>query len=343
VSLGPGFWRSLGRPPRLPIGGVDETAYHPDERAGPPSPPAPVVASERSLGRLPIRLGLGFALAGALFLTTLDRAAIPPVGLGLAHIGIALVAGWCFAPAGRWATVGLAALAWTAADLDPTSLAWTVPGWRGMVRDGALRLATLATVTVTIGLARRTVRGVLQTEDTLAVTLLQERDSARRDRLTRLWNPRALYEALELEIGRCRRYGRPFGLLVLDLDGFKAVNDTQGHAAGDLVLQAVGKVLHENCRINDVPARLGGDEFAVILPEASSLTVPRYAAKLVDLVARVPLPPGCPPVTASIGGLAFERAPESAKAALAQADAAMYMAKREGKNRYTVTVAGATP
>jgi diguanylate cyclase (GGDEF)-like protein len=343
MSLGPRFWRSLGRTRRPPIERVAETGYHSDERARLPSPPAPVVPSERSLGRLPVQLGLGFTLAGALFLTTLDRAAAPPVGLGLAHIGIALVAGWAFAPAGRWATVGLAALAWTAADIDPTALPWTLPGWRGLARDGALRLATLATVTVTIGLARRAVHGVLRTEDTLAVTLLQERDSARRDRLTRLWNPRYLHEALDLEIARCRRYGRPFGLLVLDLDGFKAVNDTQGHAAGDLVLQAVGRVLHENCRINDVPARLGGDEFAVILPEASSLTVPRYAAKLVHLVARVPLPPGCPPITASIGGVAFERAPESAKAALAQADAVMYTAKREGKNRHAVTVAGATP
>ena len=132
---------------------------------------------------------------------------------------------------------------------------------------------------------------------------------------------------------RCRRYGRPFGLLIVDLDGFKAVNDTAGHEAGDQVLQAVGRVIRENCRAIDLPARLGGDEFAVILPEASRLTVPRYAQKLVDLIGRAPVPPGLPRVTASVGAVAFERAPESVEAALGAADDAMYAAKRSGKNR----------
>ena len=317
--------------------------HDPEARPDPGFSVAPVTGSTGSLVRLPTWLGLGSALAAALFLMTLERAAIAPVGLGLAHAGVAAVAGWCFAPAGRWATIGLAAITWTAAGLDPASLGWAGPAWRGVAGDTALRLATLGSVALTLGQARRAVRGVLRTEGALAVTLVQERDSARRDRLTRLWNARYLYEALEREIARCRRYGRPFGLLVLDLDGFKAVNDSRGHAAGDEVLQVVARVLHENCRVTDVPARLGGDEFAVILPEASSLTVPRYAAKLVDLVARAPFPPGGPPVTASIGGVAFERAPGSVKAALAQADVAMYTAKREGKNRYAVAVARAVP
>ena len=90
--------------------------------------------------------------------------------------------------------------------------------------------------------------------------------------------------------------------------------------------------------MTDVPARLGGDEFAVVPPKASALTVPRYAAKLVELVAQAPLPAGCPRVTASAGAVVFERAPDSAKAALAQADAAMYAARRDGKNRYVAAV-----
>jgi diguanylate cyclase (GGDEF)-like protein len=169
-----------------------------------------------------------------------------------------------------------------------------------------------------------------------ALTLLRERDSARRDRLTRLWNSRFLHESLDQEIARCRRYGRPFGLLVLDLDGFKAVNDTAGHQAGDTVLQTVGRVLRQNCRATDIPARLGGDEFAVILPEASRLTVPRYAAKLVELIEGAPYPPHLPRVTVSVGAVAFERPPASVKAALAAADEAMYAAKREGKNRFVL-------
>jgi diguanylate cyclase (GGDEF)-like protein len=199
----------------------------------------------------------------------------------------------------------------------------------------------LASVAVTVAAGHAAVRALLRTEDALALSLLRERDSARRDRLTRLWNSRYLHEALEREIYRCRRYGRPFGLLILDLDGFKAVNDAAGHEAGDRVLQTVGKVIRENCRATDTPARLGGDEFAVILPEASRLTVPRYALKLVDLIDRAPFPAALPRVTASIGGVAFERAPESVETALGAADDAMYAAKRQGKNRVVVHEVGA--
>ena len=267
---------------------------------------------------------------------TLDRRAGADVALALAHVGIVAVTSWQFAPLGRWATVGLATVGWSAAQLVvagalranlPTEeLAWHV----------GIRLMALASVAATVGACRAAVQRLLRTEDALALSLLRERDSARRDRLTRLWNSRYLHETLEQEIYRCRRYGRPFGLLVLDLDGFKAVNDTAGHEAGDRVLQAVGRVISENCRATDIPARLGGDEFAVILPEASRLTVPRYALKLVDLIGRAPIPPELPRVTASVGAIAFERAPESVEAALSAADEAMYAAKREGGNRVVV-------
>jgi diguanylate cyclase (GGDEF)-like protein len=285
---------------------------------------------------------VGFLVALACLVLTLDRRAGAEVALGLANLTIVALASWRFRAAGRWATVGLATTGWSAAQLVATgasvgdvpaeALAWLV----------GFRLAALASVAATVGAGRAAVRRLLRTEDALALSLLRERDSARRDRLTRLWNSRFLHEALESEIYRCRRYGRPFGLLVVDLDGFKAVNDTGGHEAGDRVLQVVGRVIRENCRTTDIPARLGGDEFAVILPEASRLTVPRYAMKLVDLVGRAPFPPGLPRVTASVGAIAFERAPESAQAALAAADEAMYAAKRGGKNRVVVQDSGAS-
>jgi diguanylate cyclase (GGDEF)-like protein len=267
---------------------------------------------------------------------TLDPRAGADVALALGYVAIVALASWRFRPAGRWATVGLATAGWSAAPLvaagalaaglRPDALAWHV----------GLRLLALASVAATVGAGRAAVRRLLRMEDALTLSLLRERDSARRDRLTRLWNSRYLHEALEGEIHRCRRYARPFGLLIVDLDGFKAVNDTAGHEAGDRVLQAVGRVIRENCRVTDIPARLGGDEFAVLLPEASRLTVPRYALKLVDLIGRAPLPPGLPRVTASVGGVAFERAPDSVEAALGAADEAMYAAKREGKNRVVV-------
>jgi diguanylate cyclase (GGDEF)-like protein len=280
-------------------------------------------------------------VAATCVVLTLDPRAGADVALALAHLGIVAVAGWRFGPAGRWATVALATAGWTAAHLVAIGVGWAAVRSEDLAWSAGLRLAALASVAATVGACRAAVRRLLRTEDALALSLLRERDSARRDRLTRLWNSRYLHEALEREIYRCRRYGRPFGLLVVDLDGFKAVNDTAGHEAGDRVLQAVGRVIRENCRAIDIPARLGGDEFAVILPEASSLTVPRYAVKLVDLIARAPLPPGLPRVGASVGAVAFERAPESVAAALASADEAMYAAKREGKNRVVLQGPGA--
>jgi diguanylate cyclase (GGDEF)-like protein len=267
---------------------------------------------------------------------TLDDAGGARVLLGLGNLGVVAVASWRFPPAGRWATVGLATLGWTGAGLDFRGESWLTSSPERLVGEGVLRLGTLAVLALTIGTQRGAGQRVLRAEDALAVSLLRERDSARRDRLTRLWNAGYLHEALDREIERCRRYGRPFGLLLLDLDGFKAVNDTAGHQAGDAVLQLVGRIVRSSCRATDVPARLGGDEFAVILPEASQLTVPRYAERLVAEIARAPFPPGLPRVTASVGGAAFDRAPATAKAALSLVDAAMYAAKREGKNRVAI-------
>jgi diguanylate cyclase (GGDEF)-like protein len=297
---------------------------------------APVDAAAARLAALAGRLGAGLLLAAASVVLTLDGQAGADVALALVHLGIVAVTSWRFRPASQWATVGLATAGWSAAQLVSAGRSWASLSTAELAWHVGLRLMGLASMAATVSACRTAVRRLRRTEDAHALSLLRERDSARRDRLTRLWNSRYLHETLEREIYRCRRYGRPFGLLVLDLDGFKAVNDTGGHEAGDRVLQAVGRVIRENCRATDIPARLGGDEFAIILPEASSLTVPRYALKLVELIGRVPYPPGLPRVTASVGGVAFERAPESVEAALSAADEAMYAAKREGKNRVVV-------
>ena len=291
----------------------------------------PIDSIASSLRRLVVRLALAGFLAGVLLVAALDARTAAEVAFSLANMAVVALASWRFKPTERWGIVLLATTFWTAGQLEVwPELGWppTLPWW-----DAALRLGVLGSLAVGVSGFRTAIERLLRTEDTLAATLVRERDSARRDRLTRLWNARFFHEALEQEIVRCRRYNRPFGLLVVDLDGFKGVNDTAGHLAGDLVLQVVGRVLHENCRASDIPARFGGDEFAVILPEASSLTVRRSAAKLVALIADADFPEGLPRVTASIGGVAFSRAPESVKTALKAADDALYAAKREGKNR----------
>src|SRR5262249_46502162 len=154
------------------------------------------------------------------------------VTLALVHMTIVAIASWHFRSVGRWATVGAATAGWSVAQLVARGTALADVATEDLVWHVGLRLAALASVAATVGAGRAAVRRLLRTEDALALPLLRERDSARRDRLTRLWNSRYLHEALDREIYRCRRYGRPFGLLVLDLDGFKAVNDTAGHEAG---------------------------------------------------------------------------------------------------------------
>jgi diguanylate cyclase (GGDEF)-like protein len=288
-----------------------------------------VDSSATHLERLVLRLGLTGLLAALLFVAVLDERSAAAVALGLANMGVVVVTSWRFGALGRWLTVVVAAAVWSAAS-ELAGLAWpaAISWW-----DTGLRLGVLVTLAGGVSTFRAAIVRLLRTEDVLAATVVRERDSARRDRLTRLWNSRYLHEVLEQEIARCRRYDRPFGLLLVDLDGFKAVNDTAGHPAGDHVLQIVGGLLRDNCRATDVPARLGGDEFAVVLPEASGEMVRQYAAKLVALVAAAPFPADLPRVTASIGGVVFHEAPGSPRAAIAAADAAMYAAKRKGKNR----------
>ncbi|MFZ2493126.1 MAG: GGDEF domain-containing protein [Thermoanaerobaculia bacterium] len=159
-----------------------------------------------------------------------------------------------------------------------------------------------------------------------------------RDVLTGLYNRWYVLEKIESEINRALRHNTPVSLLMLDLDHFKRVNDTYGHPAGDQVLQVVGKLLRDSCRIYDVPARYGGEEFCIVLPEThigNSTTVAerireRLAVTFVDCGgSRIG-------VTASMGIAGFGSVDEtdlSAASLIERADQALYTAKSRGRNR----------
>lgn len=155
---------------------------------------------------------------------------------------------------------------------------------------------------------------------------------ARYDSLTGLANRATLEERLDQETDRAHRYGRRFGLLYLDLDGFKAINDALGHEMGDRVLVDVACVLENSCRSVDTPARIGGDEFVILLPELpDSAAAVRVADKILAQVATLSW--GDRRVGVSIGGAIW---PDHAKAPdhlMRLADEAMYTAKTSGKNR----------
>ena len=151
------------------------------------------------------------------------------------------------------------------------------------------------------------------------------------DMLTNLPNRAALIDALDRAIGLSRRYGDAFGLLYLDLDGFKQVNDSLGHGIGDAVLREVAGILKASLRREDMAARLGGDEFAILLVGAD-LDVAKAAVRVQSEVESAMAANGWA-VTVSIGAASFNTAPKGVDEALAVTDTLMYGAKAAGKNR----------
>jgi len=155
------------------------------------------------------------------------------------------------------------------------------------------------------------------------------------DELTGIPNRRAFNDALASEVERCRRFGGSVGLILLDLDNFKSVNDTHGHQAGDEILRRVGQVLAGSVRHVDLAARYGGEEFGVIVPETDLDGAIELAERLrVALEAEeVMLLDGTRlSVTASFGAAVKGDLP-GGENLVAAADEALYEAKRAGKNR----------
>jgi diguanylate cyclase (GGDEF)-like protein len=155
-----------------------------------------------------------------------------------------------------------------------------------------------------------------------------------KDELTGLFNYRHFQSQLKAEVQRCLRYERPLCLVVCDLDYFKSINDTYGHAEGDRVLAGVARALKCSVRGTDTVFRYGGEEFALLLPETHinhALTVAERTRLAVEQGQLLP----ARPVTISLG-LAELRSSEKDEELLRRADAALYAAKRAGRNRVTL-------
>lgn len=183
-------------------------------------------------------------------------------------------------------------------------------------------------------------------QETARVTAEQELQRlASRDALTGLSNRRQFFDVAESGLFQTRRYGTPLTVALMDLDHFKHINDTYGHAAGDAVLKVFADVLRESLRDTDTPARIGGEEFAVLLTSTPQDEAFVALERIRAALDQRPIEFGGHTIyaTVSIGAVQWRAEHNGVDAMLAHADEALYTAKREGRNRVCIYSHGGQP
>lgn len=179
-------------------------------------------------------------------------------------------------------------------------------------------------------------RTLAEKTDALEKANAQLEDLATKDGLTGIRNHRTFQTLLAAEFERARRYGKSLSLALLDVDHFKAFNDTFGHPAGDAVLQRVAAILQNSVRATDYAARYGGEEFALLLPETPASGAGVIAERIRKAIADAPWE--LRTVTVSIGVSTLKRAAQSPTQLITAADRALYLSKKEGRNRVTLAI-----
>lgn len=190
-------------------------------------------------------------------------------------------------------------------------------------------------LSVAIGAHVRNLRGE---QERLAVRTRELSALTERDALTELGNRRAYDRTVPLELEACRKNGLPVSLLVVDIDHFKRINDSHGHAFGDEVIRSLGKVIVASVRASDRAYRYGGEEFVVLLPGLTATGAVEVANRIMDQFAatRLTLPDGSHPRLSVSIGVAQQRPGGSPESLFRRADAAMYRAKKRGRARTEV-------
>lgn len=265
--------------------------------------------------------------AGVVVIAALDYWTGPDIGFSLFYLVPILIAARDLPQAHAVAVAIVAAGGWLVADA----------GWHGLTMVGAwngvTRLVIFTGAAVAVSRMRADHDRLASLNEQLQVLFDQEQRVARTDGLTSLGNARLFADEYARSVARWRRSAGPMAVACIDLDNFKTINDTRGHAAGDDVLKQMAAAMTTVLRAGDVAVRLGGDEFAILLhdcpPEAGALIANRVLALLRSLTAEFrDLQLG-----ASIGLACFDVPPAEPEQALRAADRALYQAKARGKNR----------
>jgi diguanylate cyclase (GGDEF)-like protein len=171
----------------------------------------------------------------------------------------------------------------------------------------------------------------------LESTNLRLKEYSFKDEVTGLYNRRFFTMRLDEELARYRRFNHPSSVVLLDLDGFKAVNDDLGHMVGDETLRDIAQILQKHSRGINVISRYGGDEFAVLLVETSKAGARLYADRIRQVIGTFPFSHG-KQVTASLGVASVpDDEAVTAEDLFRAADEALYSAKRAGKNQVAVS------
>ncbi|MBA1242214.1 sensor domain-containing diguanylate cyclase [Pseudomonas japonica] len=224
--------------------------------------------------------------------------------------------------------------------LAAESKTFLLANWRqNMLRTAMVILLLLSATGIFGAMLIRQIRQTAQTEAELRNAHAALELMAMQDSLTGLANRRQLDQALPMEIGRARRNGRPLGVIMLDIDHFKAYNDIYGHPAGDACIRDVGQAVVASVgRAGDLVVRYGGEELLVLLPECDLAGAVRVAERMVEAVRGLSIPHTGSPygtVTVSAGAyMWFDRElPPRPQALVEAADAALYRAKAQGRNQ----------
>jgi len=181
----------------------------------------------------------------------------------------------------------------------------------------------------------RSAQRILRLQASLQKLREKMREQSTRDTLTGLWNRPAILDILETEMERVRREGGSLGVVMMDLDHFKEINDTRGHLVGDAVLREVGRRMRVAGRRYDLMGRYGGDEFLVVVPGCSLSQARSIANRLRARISETPmdLAEGTLFITSTAGATAWSKGDAQPNELIKLADQALYLAKGRGRNR----------